>query len=136
MGEIVGAYTTAFRGPLQRHRTRRTPLLLSVSPASCSHVGKAQAAAAAAALTASVSGHRPPGTALLWTKKQTGRGTRNGGTHTRTQPPSRLRYRRVYTRKIQAHRGRKVAGYGEWLRLGSGAEAGEYRSLRGRIRGE
>lgn len=50
----MGAYTTAFRGPLQRHRTRRTPLLLSVSPASCSHVGKAQAAAAAAAALASV----------------------------------------------------------------------------------
>jgi len=43
-----------------------------MSSASCSHVGKNQAppaaAAAAAVLTANVSGHLQPGTALLWTK--------------------------------------------------------------------
>lgn len=68
------SYVRAIRGPLQLCWTRRATLLLSVSPASCSHIGKSQAptaaaaAAAAAMLTANVSGHRLPGTALLWTK--------------------------------------------------------------------
>lgn len=68
------SYVRAIWGPLQRFWTRRGPLLLSVSPASCSHIGKAPtptaaaAAAAAALLTANVSGRRLPGTALLWTK--------------------------------------------------------------------
>lgn len=73
------SYIRAIRGPLPC-LTRRGTLLLSASPASCSHIGKSQAPAAAAAaaaataaaaaalLTASVSGHLPPGTALLWTK--------------------------------------------------------------------
>lgn len=66
-------------GPLMQASTRRAPLLLSMSPASCSHVVKDQAppaaaAEAAAVLTASVSGHRLPGTALLWTKTDGGEG--------------------------------------------------------------
>lgn len=72
------SYVRAIRGPLQLCWTRRATLLLSVSPASCSHIGKSQAPAAAAAaaalLTANVSGHRLPGTALLWTKTVTCKG--------------------------------------------------------------
>lgn len=67
------SYVRAIRGPLLRCLTRRAAPLLSESPASCSHIGKSQAPAAAAAaaaeaaaaaaalLTASVSGHLPPG---------------------------------------------------------------------------
>lgn len=69
------SYVRVIQGPLPC-LTRRATLLLSASPASCSHIGKSQAPAAAAAaaaaalLTASVSGHLPPGTALLWTQKK------------------------------------------------------------------
>lgn len=92
------SYVRAIQGPLLRCLTRRGTLLLSASPASCSHIGKSQAPAAAAAaaaalLTASVSGHLPPGTALLWTKTDSQRDQCWSGTV--TKPARTPKYKRI-----------------------------------------
>lgn len=88
------SYVRAIRGPLLQSLTRRGTLLLSASPASCSHIGKSQApAAAAAALTVSVSGHLPPGTALLWTKTDSHRD--HCRSDTVTKPAQTPKYKRI-----------------------------------------
>ena len=94
------SYVRAIRGPLLQCLTRRGTVL-SASPASCSHIGKSQAPAAAAAaaaaaatlLTASVSGHLPPGTALLWTETDSQRDQCRS--HTVTKPARTPKYKRI-----------------------------------------